>query len=84
MLSNLNSNYKDIRAKQQIILLKQKSLKQTSFLNNEKKVGLHEPNVTKDDEVLKMHEIYEKDEKAELADLLKELSVNRNIKKNKK
>jgi hypothetical protein len=83
MLSNLNSNYKDIRAKQQIILLKQKSLKQTSFLNNEKKDGLHEPNVTKD-EVLKMYEIYEKDEKAELADLLKELSVNRNIKKNKK
>jgi hypothetical protein len=77
MLSNLNQNYKDIRYKQQLDLLRQKSIKKIVHETKTKDIQMPEPKI-------KMDEIYdEKDEKEELKNLLKELSLNRNTKKKK-
>jgi hypothetical protein len=77
MLSNLNQNYKDIRYKQQLDLLRQKSIKKIVHETKTEDIQIPEPKI-------KMDEIYvKKDEKEELQNLLKELSLNRNIKKKK-
>jgi Na+-transporting NADH:ubiquinone oxidoreductase subunit NqrC len=77
MLSNLNPNYKDLRNKQQINLLKQNSIKKIVHETKTNEIYKEEPKI-------KMDEIYnEKDEKEELTKLLQELSINRNKKKKK-
>jgi hypothetical protein len=79
MLSNLNPNYKEIRNKQQLNLLKQQSIKKL----------VHQPitseeKVIKENNIVNVEDIYDKkDEKEQLENLLKELSINRNKKKKK-
>jgi hypothetical protein len=80
-MSNLNSNYKEIRNAQQLQFLRQNTIKKSiSIKNND--VEIKKDEVIKKDTEPKLDEIYTvQDQKKELEDLLKELSINRNKKK---
>jgi hypothetical protein len=79
MLSNLNSNYKKNIYNRELEFLKKKSLKNRINHCETKTEDLQMP-----EPKIKMDEIYDKkDEKEELQNLLKELSLNRNTKKKK-